>query len=106
MQSFNEYVIKNDTKRGRFLNYWRSLRNDTPLYMEPIAKDHKGTTKGEDTIRISGSAKFIATVMARLKEMLWLDNDNTKLEAVFRVSNYRKQNGEQTYILYVNTRKR
>lgn len=106
MQSFHEYVMKHDTKRGRFINYWRSLRSDTPLYMEPIVKDHRGTTRGEDTIRISGCAKFIASVMARLKEMILYDNDQTKLDLIFRVSKYRKQNGEQTYILYIQTKER
>ena len=103
MQGFREFVQRHDTKRGHFLDYWRSLRANEPIYMTPIAKEHHGTTKGEDTIRVSGSPKFIATVMARLKELIMLENEKTKLDITFQQSKYVKQNGERSYILYIHS---
>jgi hypothetical protein len=106
MDSFREYIQNHDSKHGHFMDYWRSLKSNEPLYMEPIAKDHVGTTKAEDTIRVSGGPKFIATVMARLKDLLTLENDRTKLDVTFRKSEYLKQDGEKSYILYVNLKGR
>lgn len=106
MDNFREYVQKHDSKRGHFMDYWRSLRNTDPIYMEPIAKDHRGTTKGEDTIRVSGSAKFIATIMGKLKDLILYDTDKTKLEVSYKQSVYTKQNGERSFILYVNAKER
>ena len=108
MGSFRDFMEgskppTSNSKRARFMNYWRSLQNNTPLLMQPIPKDHRGTTKGEDTVRVSGSAAFITSIMSRLKDLLLMDNDKRKLQVTFRQSVYTKQDGERTYVLYVNT---
>lgn len=106
MPSFSEYVQSHDTKRGHMLDYWRSLRNNTPIYMEPIPKDHVGSNKAEDTVRVSGSAKFIAGIMSRLKDLIILDNQQTKLDIDFLKSKIVKRSGEETFILYIHSQKR
>lgn len=106
MPSFKKYVQRHDSKRGHFMDYWRSLRTTDPIYMTPITKTHVGSTKAEDGIRISGSNIFIATVIARLKDLLALDNLQTKLEISFKQSQYPRENGDRSYILYLHAKQR
>jgi hypothetical protein len=106
MRSFQEFVQNHESKRGHFMDYWRSLRNTDPLYMDPISKGHVGHTKGEDTIRLTGSPKFIASIVSRLKELMIYENDRTKLDISYKESTYTKENGQRSYILYLKLRER
>lgn len=111
MDSFRDFMEEKKSptgsKRVRFINYWRSLPNHSPLAMKPIPKEHEGrTTKGEDSIRVSGSAPFINSVMSRLKDVLALEGEDSKLQITFRQSKYQRISGERSFIMYVNVLER
>ena len=93
-----------NSKRSAFLNYWRALSN-LPLMIDPIPKDSKGSNRSEDGIRLTGSPRFIAAVMSRLKDVLLFDNPGSKVEIRYQESKTPKKNGERSYILYVNVHK-
>ena len=93
------------TKRGKFINYWRSLTN-SPMVIKPIEKDHKGSTRSEDGIRVTGSPQFIAAVCQRLKDILIFENPKTKVDITYTRSTLPKDNGEASYILYINVHER
>lgn len=94
----------NDTKRGRVLNYWRSLKID-PIQVAPIPKDHEGSTREEDGIRITGSPAFIASVLARLKDLLAYDNEFSKVDARYE-QGQPKSDGSASNRAYINIRQR
>lgn len=93
--------LAKSSKRGQFLQYWQSLAN-VPLLIQPIPKDHHGTIKAEDGIRVAGSPQFIAAICQRLKDILLFENPNSKIDITYQKSANKKQNGEDSYILYVN----
>lgn len=92
---------------------WQNLRPDTPIYMMPMPEKQEGDTKGhssygEDGIRITGSWQFIASVLARLKEIAGFENPAMKLRVVFRGvdPNRLSQPNRQAFAFYVNLEKR
>jgi len=70
--------------KEQIISYWRGLRDDMPIAINPIPYEHKGSTYGEDGIRLTGSPEFIASVLPRLKELLSYETPSTKLALVYR----------------------
>lgn len=70
--------------KDQILQYWRTLRPDTPIPMSPIRYDHEGTTYAQDGVRVTGSQEFIGAVIARLKEFINFETPQTKLQLVYR----------------------
>lgn len=111
MKDFAKYfqqqaVQSKASKRGQFIKYWQSL-SSVPMLMEPIKKDHvSGSSKSEDGIRVTGSPRFIAAVMARLKDILLSENPHTQIEIKYTQSTQPKGNGEASYILSVKLREK
>lgn len=64
------------------LNLWQNFK-PTKLNPEPIPYKHKGTTVDQDGIRICGSLEFIASVMARLKDLIEFENNETRIGIAF-----------------------
>ena len=50
--------------KEEILAFWQKLRPDTPIQIKPIDYTHKGSTYGEDGVRITGSPQFISSVLA------------------------------------------
>jgi len=71
-------------RKTDFLDYWAMLHDDIPLEPEPIPYKHEGTNFGNDTIRITGSRKFIDGVLSRLKELLQYEADSTRLQVLYQ----------------------
>ena len=70
--------------KSEIISYWRNLRPDLPVLMRSIPYTHRGSTYGEDGIRITGSPKFIGSVLARVKEILNYEGTETKLSVAYR----------------------
>ena len=83
--------------------FWQKLRPDTPIQMRPIDYAHKGSTYGEDGIRITGTPQFISSVIARLKELLHFETPSTKLAVTYRETESPSQIGQNktSYVFYV-----
>jgi hypothetical protein len=98
--------------KDEVLELWKNLRPDLPIIMTPIADKPVGkkgnSSYGEDGIRVTGSWEFIASVMARLKEIVGWENPSHKLRIVFRGidPNRLSQPNRQSFAFYVNLEKR
>lgn len=94
-------------RKKEVLDFWSSL-SSMPLIINPISKDHKGSTFGEDGIRITGSPQFIYSMMSRLKDFLNLESENTKLQILFKESDRLNPNkpNKKSYAFYVQVKQR
>lgn len=70
--------------KEQIISYWQGLRDDQPIAIKPIPYEHKGSTYGEDGVRLTGSPEFIASMLPRLKELLAYETPSTKLALVYR----------------------
>lgn len=107
--NFKEFVTgqKRPSTRARLIQYWQTLRPDTPLIVTPIPVNHQGTTRDDDGIRLTGSPQFIAATISRLKEILAYENENTKIEITYKQSEAQGGNmARQSYIMYIQVRER
>jgi hypothetical protein len=97
-------------KKDEILDIWKKMMPDMPVIMEPMSKQPDGGTSsyGEDGVRITGSWRFIASVLGRLKEILGYENPQTKLRLVFKGidSNRNARPDRQSYVFYVNLQPR
>jgi len=66
------------------IKFWRNLQTTSPIQAKPILYNHKGSTYGEDGIRITGSPQFITSVISKLKDFLGYEGPNTKLAISYR----------------------
>lgn len=102
--------VKWKATKDEIMSYWQTLRPDQPLFMKPIAYDHTGSTYSEDGIRITGSPQFIASVMARIKDVLKFDNVENKLSVTYRETESPSQDlsgiQKTSYVFYVQARER
>ena len=73
-------------KKGQFLEHWNELEEGQDLKPCPVPYKHSGSTYDQDGIRITGSQEFIDSVLSRLKPMLDFENNNTRLQVVFKES--------------------
>lgn len=91
------------------LRYWQSLRGDAPIQAVPIPAGKRGSTFGDDGLRITGSREFIGSVIARLKDFMAYETPTTKLNLVYRQTPYR---GTQTpdhsnnFVFYAQVKER
>jgi hypothetical protein len=96
--------------KSEIVSYWRNLRPDLPVLMRSIPYTHQGSTYGEDGIRITGSPKFIGSVLARLKEILNYESTETKLSVAYRQtaspSKAAEGDTKTSYVFYVNSKQR
>ena len=96
--------------KEQIVAYWKNLRQDTPIQMKPIDYTHKGSTYGEDGLRITGSPQFIASVIARLKEFLNYETPSTKLAVTYRQTESPSKvalgQSKTSYVFYIAARQR
>lgn len=96
--------------KEEILAFWQKLRPDTPIQMKPIEYTHKGSTYGEDGLRITGSPQFISSVIARLKEFLQFETPSTKLAVSYREtespSKVQMGQSKTSYVFYVAAKQR
>lgn len=96
--------------KDEIVAFWKNLRTDTPIQMRAIDYSHKGSTYGEDGIRLTGSPQFISSVLARIKELLAYETATTKLGVTYRQtespSKMAMGQGKTSYVFYVAARQR
>ncbi len=87
-------TLTNSTEDGmekkQFLKHWASIRKNQKLEPKPVRYTHEGSTYAEDGIRITGSRKFVDSVLSRLKELLDYECDGTRLQVVYDRSSDRE----------------
>jgi hypothetical protein len=120
MQKFSEWLKEKPLKpvvpkklwkatKDEIIKMWQGLPTNTPILIKPINYDHKGSTYGEDGVRITGSAEFIMSVAARLKEFLQFENPNNKLQLVYKQTESeftRLPDQEKNYVFYIQVKER
>ena len=89
------------------LQFWESLVPNIPLQLKAIDPSHKGTNIQEDGIRLTGSREFIATVLSRLKDLLYYESEKSKLIIDYRQNaKSLKPGGKDSYLFYINVKNR
>lgn len=90
------------------LSYWKNLRPDIPLAIQPLPYGQSGTTYGKDGIRITGSQQFITSVLPRLKEFLQFESPNSKLQVVYRQTDTSKtgDHSGNSFAFYIQVKER
>ena len=71
-------------RKNEFLNYWKGLQAQQAVEPQPIAYKHEGSTYDEDSIRLTGSRRFIDSVLSRLHDLLEYENSTTRLQVVYK----------------------
>ncbi len=90
-----------------FLKHWASLRKNQKLNPKPVRYTHEGSTYAEDGIRITGSRAFVDSVLSRLKDLLKLESDGTRLQVVYQRSTDRDSGRPlSSYNCYVQVHER
>lgn len=73
-----------------FLKHWSNLLPNQNLNPKPVRYSHEGSTYAEDGIRITGSKAFVDSVLSRLKDLLKYENEETRLQVVYKRSTDRE----------------
>ena len=85
-----------------FLKHWSKLKANQKLDPKPVRYTHEGSTYTEDGIRITGSKAFVDSVLSRLKDLLEFENDETRLQVVYKRTTDRESGKNLTsYNCYV-----
>jgi hypothetical protein len=75
-------------KKAEILAHWQGLEEKPASTIHPCAVmyRHEGSTFDEDGIRITGSQKFIDSILSVLKPLLRFENGGTRLQVVYKES--------------------
>jgi hypothetical protein len=95
--------------KQEILDYWKTLPPRTPLVgLRYIPASHEGSTYGFDGIRISGSGTFITGMLARLKDLLPFEGEETKLQLIYKqqVDNKTEIPKPNSFVLYIQFKER
>lgn len=110
LQQPSQKSTKWKATKDEIVAYWKTLRPDSPIQMRPIGYEHKGSTYGEDGIRLTGSPQFISSILARTKELLAYETPTTKLALTYRQTESPSQmamgQAKTSYVFYVSARQR
>ena len=71
-------------KKEDLLVYWKNLQEDPRIDMEPIPKDHSGSSYLFDTIRLTGSRDFIDSILSKLKSLIALEDEEKLLKISYK----------------------
>ena len=94
-------------EKKAFLKHWSGLRANQKLRPKAVRYRHEGSTYAEDGIRITGSKAFVDSVLSRLKDLLKLEGDGTRLQVVYKRSTDRDSGKTLTsYNCYVQVHER
>lgn len=79
---------ENKSNKAEIISHWSQLTPRGPIPITPKPHDHYGTSLDEDTIRVTGSQQFIDAILARLRELIQLETQDTELEVRYEKSRY------------------
>lgn len=112
LNTFNEFVMRRvgskpwKAKKADVLRFWKGLSPNLPIKMEAVDNKHTGTRFRSDGIRITGSPEFINSVISRLKDMAFLENDNQRVDVEYRQVDPKPNELEKKYVFYMHLVKR
>ena len=91
-------------KRAEALEFWKQLKPNLPIVLEPIPEGHEGTKFRKDGIRITGSPQFISSTLSRLKELLAWERPGYKLDVEYRQVESKDSNPAEPpdYVFYIH----
>jgi hypothetical protein len=93
--------------KKQVLNFWKSLDPNAQIKLKPISITHRGSTIQEDSVRVTGSKEFIASVIAHLKDFLKFENEKNKLVVQYRQSaRSLKPGAKDSYMIYIQVKER
>ena len=94
-------------RKAEFLKHWMEMPASQEITPTSVPYKHEGKTFNEDGIRITGSRKFIDSVLSRLKDMLHFENGETRLQTIYQETKD-KDSGEPTgsYSCYIQVHER
>lgn len=103
-------IKKWSASKDEIVSMWKSLNPSAPLKVMPISSEHKGSTYGEDGVRITGSTQFISSVLSKLKGFLDYETPTTKLAVSYREtqspSQIERGNLKKSFVFYVQVKQR
>lgn len=107
MNSFRDYGRRRESaSKDEILRHWSSLTPTGPIGMQPRPEKYRGSGLGHDTIRVSGSQKFIDSVLARLKDVLsYQSNPHFELN-VSMDDAPRRANNASSFVFYCSLKQR
>lgn len=91
------------------MQHWQTLRPNTPIQFDPIDDQKKGSTFGEDGIRLTGSRAFIDSILGRLKDVMGYETPHTNLNVVYRQTapkNINVPDNTHNFVFYAHVRER
>lgn len=110
-KSFKEFVDTRTgdgkpwkAKKSEVLDFWRNLKPNMPIAMEPVSELHKGTRFRQDGLRVTGSPQFINSVISRLKDMMEFEAGDFRLDVEYRQIEAKEADANQTpeFVFYVH----
>lgn len=94
-------------RKEQILEHWRGITPAKHIHIMPVAYKHTGSTYDQDGIRLTGSQQFIDSVLSRLSELLDYENDETRLQLVYKQSQDRETGAELgSYNCYIQVHER
>ncbi len=94
-------------KKAEVLERWRGLEPNQHLKPDAVPYKHTGSTYDECGIRITGTTKFIDSVLSRLKDLLEYEGSDTRLALVYQEAVERKtQVPTGSYSAYIQVHER
>jgi len=94
--------------KDQVMQYWQSLRPG-PVQFNPIPTSKRGSTFGEDGLRLTGSRPFIDSILARLKDIMQYESPHTKLNVVYRQVQYQGNqpvDKDTSFVFYAQVKNR
>jgi hypothetical protein len=96
-------------QKSQVMEHWKTLRPGMPFgQVRAIPRDHKGPTYGFDGMRLTGSPQFIDSILSRLKDLLNLEGQETRLAVIYRqqVNNKTEQPVPDSFVFYLQIKDR
>lgn len=120
MIGFKEWMNKqvagtSDPKKGwkaekkEIISAWEKMNpNASYNNLRIIPKGYKGSSLPYDGLRINGSAEFIDTTLAKLKELLKYENPQTRLAVIYKqqIDTKTQMLRPNSYVAYIQIRQR
>lgn len=103
-------IKKWSASKEEIIQFWKSLNPSLPINVNPTPASHKGSTFGQDGVRITGSPEFVSSVISKLKNFLDYESSGTKIVVSYREtqspSQIERGNLKKSYVFYVQVKER
>jgi len=67
-------------KKDEIIHNWKMLPRDSEIDMGTVPYGHKGSAFNIDSVSIRGSEKFIDSILSRIKPILSMEKDTTRIK--------------------------